>query len=112
MSTKPIVTLLPSATVILLRNASDHIETLLLRRNSRLSFHGGAWVFPGGRIDPEDYLPGAEADMLAAARRAAVSEAQEEAGLLVRPEEIIFTSHWIQLEGSPEASLAGYLDAL
>ena len=102
MSTKPIVTPLPSATVILLRNASDHIETLLLRRNSRLSFHGGAWVFPGGRIDPEDYLPGAEADMLAAARRAAVREAQEEAGLLVASDELIFISHWTTPEGRPE----------
>ena len=31
----------------------------MLRRNSKLAFAGGAWVFPGGRIDPEDY-PGGE----------------------------------------------------
>jgi len=102
MSNKPIVTPLPSATVILLRDAGDNIETLLLRRNSRLSFHGGAWVFPGGRIDPEDYLPGAKDDMLAAAGRAAVREAQEEAGLLVAPGDLIFISHWTTPEGRPE----------
>ena len=72
MSNKPFVAPPPSATVILLRDAGDHLETLLLRRNSRLSFHGGAWVFPGGRIDPEDYPPGAESDVLAAAQHAAV----------------------------------------
>ena len=31
------------------------LEVLLARRSSKLAFHGGAWVFPGGRIDPDDY---------------------------------------------------------
>jgi 8-oxo-dGTP pyrophosphatase MutT (NUDIX family) len=102
MSNKPSVTPLPSATVILLRDAGDHLETLLLRRNSRLSFHGGAWVFPGGRIDPEDYPPGAESDVLAAAQHAAVREAYEEAALVIAPEDLVFISHWTTPEGRPE----------
>ena len=42
------------------RRAPTGVETLMLRRNSKLAFAGGAWVFPGGRIDPEDY-PGRRA---------------------------------------------------
>jgi 8-oxo-dGTP pyrophosphatase MutT (NUDIX family) len=95
------VTPIPSATVILLRDAGDSIETLLLRRNSKIAFHGGAWVFPGGRIDPEDHTPGTD-DMLAAARRAAVREAQEEAGLAVVQEDLLWIAHWTTPAGRPE----------
>ncbi len=102
MTNTPVVTPIPSATVILLREASGHLETLLLRRNSKIAFHGGAWVFPGGRIDPEDHTPEKPEDMLAAARRAAVREAQEEAGLTVPPEEMIWISHWTTPEGQPQ----------
>jgi len=102
MTNTPIVTPTPSATVILLREESGHLETLLLRRNSKIAFHGGAWVFPGGRIDPEDYIPGKSDDTLAAARRAAVREAHEEAGLTVPCEEMIWISHWTTPEGQPQ----------
>lgn len=102
MANSSAVTPLPSATVILVRETDNNLETLLLRRNSRISFHGGAWVFPGGRIDPEDCTPGAGDDLVAAARRAAVREAQEEAGLSVAPEDLIWISHWTTPEGRPE----------
>lgn len=84
----------PSATVIVLRDTPAGLETLLLRRNSRLAFHGGAWVFPGGHIDAADHVSGAEADLLAAARNAAVREAYEEASLMIGAEELVFFSHW------------------
>lgn len=47
----------PAATVVLVREAESTtgIEVLLLLRNSSLAFHGGHWVFPGGRIDAEDF---------------------------------------------------------
>lgn len=83
-----------SATVIVLRDTPAGLETLLLRRNSRLAFHGGAWVFPGGHIDAADHVSGAEDDMLAAARNAAVREAREEANLMIGAEKLIFFSHW------------------
>jgi 8-oxo-dGTP pyrophosphatase MutT (NUDIX family) len=44
-----------AATVVLIRDASEGIEVLLARRNSKIYFAGGAWVFPGGRIDAEDH---------------------------------------------------------
>ena len=47
--------LLPAATVVLVRQGDSGIQTLLLRRNSALRFAGGNWVFPGGRIDKADY---------------------------------------------------------
>jgi 8-oxo-dGTP pyrophosphatase MutT (NUDIX family) len=89
---------IPAATVVLLRDAPGGVETLMLRRNSKLAFAGGAWVFPGGRIDPEDYPSGTpsteDADVAAAARTAAVREAQEEAGLEVDAESLVWFAHW------------------
>ena len=70
----------PAATVILIRDGQTGLEVLLTRRSSQLAFHGGAWVFPGGRIDPEDYADAPD-DVFGAARRAAAREAKEEAGL-------------------------------
>ena len=43
----------PAATVVLVRDGRDGMETLMLRRNSRGAF-GGMWVFPGGQVDPSD----------------------------------------------------------
>jgi 8-oxo-dGTP pyrophosphatase MutT (NUDIX family) len=95
----------PAATVVLLRDAPDGLETLMLRRNSRLAFAGGAWVFPGGRIDPEDFPGGVAVDddaaLLAAARNAAVREGMEEAGLAVDIEGLVWFSHWTPAAGAP-----------
>jgi len=89
----------PSATVIPLRESGNGFEILLIHRNPRLSFHGGAWVFPGGRIDPEDYA-GSD-DTIEAARRAAVRETKEEAGILINPEGLVLMSRWTTPESQP-----------
>jgi 8-oxo-dGTP pyrophosphatase MutT (NUDIX family) len=89
----------PAATVVLLRDLAGALEVLLLRRNSQLAFHGGAWVFPGGRIDPQDAGAGGDEG---AARRAAAREAREEAGLEVDPEALLQISHWTTPEGLPK----------
>jgi len=94
--------LVPAATVIPLRDTPDGPEVLLLRKSSQVAF-GGMWVFPGGRIDPEDDDPAAPGDELAAARRAATREALEEADLLVEPAELVPFSHWTP----PDISLHG-----
>jgi 8-oxo-dGTP pyrophosphatase MutT (NUDIX family) len=95
----------PAATVVLLRDAPDGLETLMLRRNSRLAFAGGAWVFPGGRIDPEDFSDGFAVDddaaLLVAARNAAVREAREEADLVVDVDGLVWFSHWTPAAGAP-----------
>jgi 8-oxo-dGTP pyrophosphatase MutT (NUDIX family) len=84
----------PAATVVLLRDRGTECEVLLVRRSAALSFHGGAWVFPGGRLDPADYTAVA-GDVLTAARRAAVRETHEEAGLIVPLDALVLVSRWI-----------------
>jgi 8-oxo-dGTP pyrophosphatase MutT (NUDIX family) len=81
-----------AATVIVLRDGDQGVETLLLRRNSKLGFAGGMWVFPGGRVDGGDAAAGDDEE--AVARRAAVREAREEAGLELDPEALVALSHW------------------
>jgi 8-oxo-dGTP pyrophosphatase MutT (NUDIX family) len=94
----------PAATVVLLRDTPGGVETLMLRRDTELAFAGGAWVFPGGRIDPEDYPvgtdPGDPDAVLAAARNAASREAMEEAGLTVEPTGLVWFAHWTPPTGA------------
>ena len=84
----------PAATVAPLRAGPHGMEVLLLRRNPALAFHGGAWVFPGGRVDHADRVSTEENDPLAAARRAAVREAREEADLTFAPDRLTPISRW------------------
>ena len=91
----------PAATVVLIRDGENGLEVLLARRSSKLAFHGGAWVFPGGRIDPDDYadLPD---DLFTAARRAAAREAKEEAGVDVHADTLVHLSNWTTPDISPK----------
>lgn len=43
-----------AATVVLLRDSTAGPEVLLLRRNAQASNMAGVYVFPGGKLDPED----------------------------------------------------------
>jgi 8-oxo-dGTP pyrophosphatase MutT (NUDIX family) len=45
---------LPSATVVLLRDGPGGLEVFLLRRHGLSEVLGGAYVFPGGKVDAED----------------------------------------------------------
>jgi 8-oxo-dGTP pyrophosphatase MutT (NUDIX family) len=90
----------PAATVVLLRDSAGVTEVLLVRRNTQLAFHGGAWVFPGGRVDAEDYS--GALDMVAAARRAATREAWEEAGVVVQPQGLTLFARWITPASLPK----------
>jgi 8-oxo-dGTP pyrophosphatase MutT (NUDIX family) len=74
-----------AATVIVLRGGADALEVLLVRRNPAQRFMGGAWVFPGGAVDPdEDH------------RVAAVREVAEEASVaLPDAEALVEFSRWI-----------------
>lgn len=88
----------PAATVVLLRDASDGPEVLMLRKNSKIAF-GGMWVFPGGRIDAEDYQAAGDHD--AAARNAAAREAQEEAGVELDQADFVWFAHWTPPPSTP-----------
>lgn len=93
--------LIPAATVVLLRE-DPQPEVLMVHKSSKIAF-GGMWVFPGGRIDPEDYSDGAgTGDVDTAARRAAVRETREETGLVTRPDEFVWFSHWTPPPSTPK----------
>ena len=92
---------IPAATVAPLRDGPDGLEVLLLKRNAKLEFVGGAWVFPGGRIDPEDYETETSTE-LDAAYCAAVRECREEADLDINVSELVCISHWTTPEEAPK----------
>jgi len=89
----------PSGTVVVVRERGSQLELLLLERTPR-DGEPGPWVFPGGKVDAADLRPGEDA--VAAARRAAVREAQEEAGLALALESLVPISRWITPEISPK----------
>jgi 8-oxo-dGTP pyrophosphatase MutT (NUDIX family) len=95
---EPDDTIVPAATVVLVRDGDSGLETLMLHKNSKLAF-GGMWVFPGGRIDDEDRDGATSAED--AARRAAVREAVEEADLRVEAGELAWFAHWTPPVGAP-----------
>jgi 8-oxo-dGTP pyrophosphatase MutT (NUDIX family) len=93
-----------AATVMLLRSptgaaAPSGIEVLMLRRVAAMKFAPGAYVFPGGSVDPADFGAeigwqgpspaefgarlGASAEMASALVCAAVRETFEESGILL-----------------------------
>jgi 8-oxo-dGTP pyrophosphatase MutT (NUDIX family) len=79
-----------AATVIVLRGGDETLEVLMVRRNPRQRFMGGAWVFPGGAVDAGE----GEGD--AALRLAGVREVQEEAALtLPEPGALVKLARWI-----------------
>lgn len=91
-------TAIPAATVIVFRNGrgigntGSPPEILMVIRSRTMTFAGGAAVFPGGRVDPQDYelasrlvtaqTHGFDTDE-AAHRIAAIRETLEETGLAI-----------------------------
>lgn len=93
--------LIPAATVILLRDTPEGLQTLMLRRGGGADFVAGAWVFPGGRVDPPD-RDAANGDLLLSARFAAARETEEEAGLHLDPAALSLLSRWTAPEEAPK----------
>ncbi|OJU82348.1 MAG: hypothetical protein BGO11_22105 [Solirubrobacterales bacterium 70-9] len=87
----------PAASVVLLRRGGKHsqraLEVLLLKRTEKAAFMPGAWVFPGGSVDPADGE--GPNGFRACARR----ELQEEAGIeLPADEELVPFCRWVTPE--------------
>jgi 8-oxo-dGTP pyrophosphatase MutT (NUDIX family) len=101
----------PAATLVLIREAESHIQTLLLRRSASVAFAGGTWVFPGGVIDPDDFSDGDKGDVEEAARRAAVRETREETGLEVNETALRYFAHWTTPPNVPRRYAAWFFVA-
>jgi 8-oxo-dGTP pyrophosphatase MutT (NUDIX family) len=87
-----------ASTVVVVRPAVEGgFEVLLVRRNDKVAFMAGAYVFPGGRVDDDD-LARAGGDPALAFRLAAVRELTEEANVMVDPSTPILIAHWITPE--------------
>ncbi len=81
--------LIPAATVVVFRQSiKGPPELLMVQRSDTMRFAGGAAVFPGGKVDPEDrelsarLTPGHDPE-IAAARIAGIRETLEETGLAI-----------------------------
>jgi 8-oxo-dGTP pyrophosphatase MutT (NUDIX family) len=101
----------PAASVVLLRRGGKHaqraLEVLLLKRTDKAAFMPGAWVFPGGSVDPAD---GEGPDGF---RACAVRELREEAGIeLPADEELVPFCRWITPEIVPRRFDAWFFLAL
>ena len=108
----------PASTVVVLRPRDEAFEVLLVRRNDRVAFMAGAFVFPGGRVDTADHPSAAEpavpraprrfadlsAEDEAAYRRAAARELKEEAAVSVDLDDLIPFAHWV----TPEIEIRRY----
>ena len=85
-----------AGTAVIVRDAADGPEVLMIERPDRGSF-AGAWVFPGGRVEPAD----GHADEAVAARNAAVRETREETGLQLEDAGLLPLSCWDPPPGLP-----------
>ena len=88
-------TIIPSATLLLVRDAPGGLEVFMVKRNHAIDFMPGAMVFPGGKVDPADSDPALTASWhrgedrfpeTLAARVAAIRESFEECGILLARE--------------------------
>jgi 8-oxo-dGTP pyrophosphatase MutT (NUDIX family) len=89
----------PSGTAVLIRAAAEPLEVLLLKRADATAV--GDWVFPGGKVEPNDVV-GGDPGSLASAVRAAVRETREEAGVDLAATTLAPISRWITPEIRPK----------
>lgn len=84
----------PAATVVALQDGDGELEVLMIERGAATAF-GGMWSFPGGVIEDDDVPAGTAPDPLPAARVAAVRETEEETGLTIDADTLVWWSHWL-----------------
>ena len=84
-----------AGTVLLLRDALNGPEVLLLKRNPQAKNMGDVWMFPGGKVEAGDAAP-REVEQAA---NAAVRELHEEAAIVLNTSELICFSHWLTPAG-------------
>lgn len=109
----------PAATVLIFRRcqAGGPPELLMVQRAKEMRFFGGAAVFPGGRVDPEDralalLLAPQDEQELASAKVAAIRETLEETGLLIALRETVSAAQAAEARAMlmEQGNLASVLD--
>ncbi len=85
---------IPSASAIVTRDRNAQLEVLLVQRNAKIAFHGGSWVFPGGKVDQADREAAEVGDEIVVAKQTAVRETFEESGLRLDAAALQVYSHW------------------
>jgi 8-oxo-dGTP pyrophosphatase MutT (NUDIX family) len=90
---------IPAATVVLLRDVDDGVDVLMLRKNRGQAF-GGMWVFPGGRVEDSDGDVDHDGEGVVA-RNAAVREAAEETGVVLKSDALAPFAHWVPPGSAP-----------
>lgn len=87
-----VVTPVPAATIMLLRDGAQGLEVFMVVRHHQIDFASGALVFPGGKTDRQDGDPRVLArlssysdanDRQSMLRASAIREAFEESGILL-----------------------------
>lgn len=77
----------PAAAVILLREGASGLEVLMLEKAAGPHFSGGALVFPGGKVEPQDAAFGGaigeQRHSLSILKIAAIREMFEECGIML-----------------------------
>jgi len=113
----------PAATVLLLRDSDGGLEVLMTRRSNTASFAPGAYVFPGGALDPADAsararqlsrVRSAQTDEHLTYSTAAIREAFEELGVLLayRPDHSLARhDDVLSLDRSQDADFLAQLEA-
>ena len=101
-----------AATVVVLRpGVASPFEVLMVRRNDKVAFMAGAYVFPGGRVDDADAMAAdadsrqwsarfhdLSADEEGRYRAAAARELLEEAHVTIDPSDLVPLAHWVTPE--------------
>jgi 8-oxo-dGTP pyrophosphatase MutT (NUDIX family) len=109
-----VATLRPAATVVVVRDThgSDGFDVLMVRRNDKVAFMAGAYVFPGGRVDETDVERAQSVKVGEPSKRfsdltldeelpyriAAVRELEEEAAVRVDAAALVPIAHWVTPE--------------
>ena len=109
-----VATLRPAATVVVVRNTpgADGFDLLMVRRNDKVAFMAGAYVFPGGGVDDADVesargltlgeprrrFPDLSLEEEGPYRVAAVRELEEEAAVRVEAAALAPIAHWVTPE--------------
>jgi 8-oxo-dGTP pyrophosphatase MutT (NUDIX family) len=106
MKNEPVSMPRPAATVVVMRDGPSGPEVLMVRRTRGASFMADAYVFPGGRVEPEDGEP-----PLSFAR-AAARELREEAAIDVPVAALVEFAHWITPSAEPKRFDARFFVAM